>query len=177
MTTDPNLPPTPVDRAALLDLLGQHNYRVTTHDHDPVFTVAESQALCEAIPGGHTKNLFLKDKKGNIFLLTAEQNSDVNLKTLHKLLGGSSRFSFANADLMQQHLGVTPGSVTAFGVINDRDNAVTLALDKSLLAFDTINCHPLTNDATTSIHRDDLLDFAKACGHEPLIVDLAEEPQ
>ena len=99
----------------------------------------------------------------------------VNLKTLHKLLGGSSRFSFGKPEALENFLGVVPGAVTAFGVINDRENKVSLAFDKRLMRHDKINCHPLTNDATTTIARDDLIAFAKNCGHDPMIVDLTKE--
>ncbi len=124
---------------------------------------------------GHTKNLFLKDKKGNYFLLTAQEDTQVNLKTLHKLLGGSSRFSFGSADKMEEFLGVTPGAVTAFGIINDRAGDVTFAIDQRLLQHQKINCHPLVNTATTTISSQDLLSFAAASGHDPIIVDLSSE--
>ena len=173
MTTP--LPPAPVDETALLAFLEDQGMSVTTTRHPPLFTVEDSQKLRGKIEGGHTKNLFLKDKKDNYFLLTAEENSDVNLKTLHKLLGGSSRFSFGKPEMMQQLLGVTPGAVTAFGVINDRDGRLTFAIDQKLMGHNHINCHPLTNEATTTISRDDLVTFAELTGHKPLIVDLDQE--
>mgnify|MGYP000515966730 CR=1 FL=1 len=138
-----------------------------THRNDPI--------MRGALEGGHTKNLFLKDKKSNYFLLTAEEDSDVNLKTLHKLLGASGRFSFGKAEMMQDLLGVTPGAVTALGVINDREGRLTFAIDQRLLRHEKINCHPLTNEATTTLLCDDLLSFARACGHDPMIVDLASD--
>ncbi len=147
-----------------------------TIDHPPLFTVDDSQKLRGNIEGGHTKNLFLKDKKGNFFLLTAQEDTVVNLKTLHKLLGGASRFSFGNAERMEEFLGVTPGAVTAFGIINDRQGAVKFAIDQRLLDHEKINCHPMTNDATTTLLCSDLLSFARACGHDPQIVDLSIDP-
>ena len=136
-----------------------------TKTHAPVFTVAESAALRDEIPGGHTKNLFLKDKKDQYFLLTVEENATVDLKTVHQLVGGASKFSFGKPEKLQEFLGVVPGAVTAFGVINDVGNNVTIVLDADLIKNDIINCHPLSNDATTSIGRDDLIRFVEATGH------------
>ena len=169
------LPQGRLDREGLLSLLEDLNVKTTTLDHQPLFTVDDSRNVQENLDGGHTKNLFLKDKKGNYFLLTAEQDTQVNLKTLHKLLGGSSRFSFGKPEALLELLGVIPGSVTAFGVVNDRDNRVKFAIDSNLMKHDKINCHPLSNDATTTIDRDDLLEFARLTGHEAQIVDLSEE--
>ncbi|MEM9733137.1 MAG: YbaK/EbsC family protein [Pseudomonadota bacterium] len=166
------LPPAPMTRDSLLEWLGGCGFDAVTKDHEPVFTVDESQALRGTLAGGHTKNLFLKDKKGNYFLLTAQEDSEVNLKTLHKLLGASGRLSFGSAEKMEEYLGVTPGSVTAFGVLNDRAGAVRFAMDARLMAHDKLNCHPMTNAATTTIARDDLLTVVRASDHEPLIVDL-----
>lgn len=169
------LPQPPVDKTTLLTYLDQCGFSCSTHEHPPLFTVEDSQKLRGELEGGHTKNLFLKDKKGNFFLLTAQEDSAVNLKTLHKLLGGSSRFSFGNSEKMDELLGVTPGAVTAFGIINDRHSRVTFALDKTLLEHDKINCHPMVNTATTTLKCSDLLTFAANCGHEPMIVDLATQ--
>ncbi len=170
-----NLPPVPVNQTALLAYLDGSGFKTKTVTHPPLFTVGESQELRGELEGGHTKNLFLKDKKGRYFLLTAQEDSTVNLKTLHKLLGGSGRFSFGNADMMLELLGVTPGAVTALGIINDRENKLTFAMDKRLIEHDKINCHPLTNEATTTLLTRDLLEFALACNHEPMIVDLNGE--
>ncbi len=169
------LPNAPVGREALLAYLDTCGFQTETKDHAPLFTVEDSQNLRGEIDGGHTKNLFLKDKKRNYFLLTAEEGSVVNLKTLHKLLGGSSKFSFGKPEALEEFLGVIPGAVTALGVINDRENRVIFAIDQRLMRHDKINCHPLTNDATTTIGRDDLIAFAKNCDHDPLIVDLDQE--
>lgn len=169
------LPQTPVGKNALLSYLKQCSFDCSTHEHPPLFTVEDSQNLRGELEGGHTKNLFLKDKKGNFFLLTAQEDSTVNLKTLHKLLGGSSRFSFGNSEKMEEFLGVTPGAVTAFGIINDRQGRVAFALDKTLLEHDKVNCHPMVNTATTTLKCADLLTFAANCGHEPMIVDLTTE--
>ena len=169
------LPSRPVDRVTLLTFLDQLGYTTKTTEHAPLFTVEDSQNLRGEIEGGHTKNLFLKDKKGNYFLLTAEEDTQVNLKTLHKLIGGSSRFSFGKPEMLLELLGVTPGAVTAFGIINDAAGHLKFAIDERLLRHDRINCHPLTNDATTTIARDDLLAFARLTGHDPHIVDLSQD--
>ncbi len=142
-----------------------------TVDHAPMHTVAESRHLRGVIPGVHTKNLFLIDKAGGLWLVTAEEATQVDLKALAKRLG-VGRFSFGRAELMQEVLGITPGAVTPFAVLNDAAGRVRLVLDETLLAHETINAHPLDNSATTSIARDDLLAFLRACGHEPLILPL-----
>ncbi|MEF2072466.1 prolyl-tRNA synthetase associated domain-containing protein [Consotaella aegiceratis] len=159
-------------RDDLFAFLADLGIETTTVDHPPVFTVAESETLHRDIEGGHTKNLFLKDKKGRIFLVVAEQSREVDLKGLHRRIGAKGRLSFADADAMRALLGVEPGSVTAFGAVNDTEGAVTVVLDQGLLVHDMVNCHPLTNGATTTIRRDDLLAFFAATGHEPLIVPL-----
>lgn len=170
-----DLPALPVTRQTLLSFLEQAGFETSTQDHPALFTVDDSQKLRGDLEGGHTKNLFLKDKKGNYFLLTAQEDSTVNLKTLHKLLGGSSRFSFGSAEMMQELLGVTPGAVTAFGIINDREGKVRFAIDQRLMQHEKLNCHPLTNEATTTLLREDLLTFARLCNHEPMVVDLDQE--
>jgi Ala-tRNA(Pro) deacylase len=141
-----------------------------TLQHEPVFTVAESVALRDAIAGGHTKNLFLKDKKDQYFLLTVEENAVVDLKTVHQIVGGASKFSFGKPEKLQEYLGVIPGAVTAFGVINDIGQNVTIVLDADLMKNEIINCHPLSNDATTSIGRDDLIRFVEATGHTATVL-------
>lgn len=146
-----------------------------TVNHPPLFTVEDSKALRGQIAGGHTKNLFVKDKKGVLFLLVADEDAHINMKTMHKRLG-CARLSFGKPELLMEKLGVPPGSVTAFSIINDKNQDVRIIFDQELMKKDPINCHPLTNDATTSIARDDLLKFVRACGHEPVIMPLAEEP-
>ena len=155
---------------ALLDELG---ITVTTVRHPPLYTVADSQKLRGQIAGGHTKNLFLKDKKDNYFLLTVGEEADVDLKQIHHAIGASSRVSFGKPEMLMEFLGVVPGAVTAFGIMNDRENRVRLFLDAELMEHDVINCHPLTNEATTAIGRDDLIRFIEATGHEATILKLA----
>ncbi len=163
---------TPATRSGLMLRLTGLNIATTTVDHDAVFTVAESDAVSRGIPGGHTKNLFLKDAKGALFLVIAEAHTTVDLKGLHKVLG-CARLSFGKADLLMDVLGIPPGSVTAFSLINDPEQRVSVILDQALMAHTMINCHPLTNTATTSIARDDLLRFIRAMGHAPRIATLS----
>ncbi|TWD53346.1 Ala-tRNA(Pro) hydrolase [Agrobacterium vitis] len=162
-------PKTPEDLYQYLDSLGIAH---TTKSHPPVFTVAESTSLRDEIPGGHTKNLFVKDKKDQFFLLTVEEHASVDLKTVHTIIGAASKVSFGKPEKLMEYLGVVPGSVTAFGAINDVGHNVTFVLDETLMEEDIINCHPLSNDATTSIGRNDLLRFLEATGHKPLVVPL-----
>jgi Ala-tRNA(Pro) deacylase len=157
---------TPAELFAALDRLGIAHPTVS---HPPLFTVEQSQSLRGTIPGGHTKNLFLKDKKGAVFLVTAPEDAPIELKALHRRLGASGRFSFGSAELMLEVLGVMPGAVTPFGAINDTAHRVTVVLDQALMAHAVINAHPLVNTMTTSIARDDLLKFLGATGHEPRI--------
>ncbi len=168
MMTEP--PKTRDELFAVLDALGIAH---VTKDHPPVFTVAESQSLRDAIPGGHTKNLFLKDKKGQFFLVTVEEDAQIDLKSIHGRIGARGRVSFGKPEPLLELLGVTPGSVTVFGVINDGEGRVQVVLDEALMKHDIINGHPLRNDATTSIGRDDLLRFLESTGHTPLIVPLS----
>ena len=158
------MPASEEDLFAYFDSLGITH---ATHRHRPVFTVEESRDLKASMPGGHTKNLFLKDKKGRLFLLSALGDAVIDLNAVSKLTG-SGRFSFGNADLLLQHLGVTPGSVTLFGLINDAEQHVTVVLDEGLFAHDPVNFHPLRNDATTAISPADMLKFVRATGHEPI---------
>jgi Ala-tRNA(Pro) deacylase len=166
-----HLPKTAQDLFALLDRL---SIKHTTTEHEPVFTVSESESLRDRIPGGHTKNLFVKDKKDRYFVLTVEENAAVDLKTVHKVIDASSRVSFGKPEKMLEYLGVIPGSVTVFGAINDTDNKVTFVLDSELMKHELINGHPLSNDATTTIARDDLIRFLDATGHTPLVLKVTE---
>jgi len=166
----------PENLASFLSGLG---IRTTTVVHPPLHTVEESRALRGEIPGAHTKNLFLKDKKDAIFLVVALEDAAIDLKHLHGRIGASGRLSFGKPALLRERLGVVPGSVTPFGLLNDRPPSVTVILDKALMEHAVINCHPLVNTATTTIARDDLLAFIRATGHEPRIVAVsaAERPE
>jgi Ala-tRNA(Pro) deacylase len=142
----------------------------TTH-HPPVFTVEEAQAHTHHLPGGHCKNLFLKDKKDRLWLVTCLDEQRVDLNRLSKLLG-AARFSFGRAELLREVLGVTPGAVTPLAIVNDDGQRVTHVLDAKLVAHALVNCHPLENDATCTLRSEDLLRFIRSTGHEPVILDL-----
>ena len=163
----------PKSRQELFECLDALGIAHTTVEHAPVFTVAESQSLRDQIPGGHTKNLFLKDKKGACFLVTLEENAEVDLKGIHTLIGASGRVSFGKPEALMEKLGVTPGSVTILSAINDPAHEVTIVIDAPLMEHDIINAHPLSNDATTSIGRDDLLRFLDHTGHVPMILKVS----
>lgn len=158
-------------RKGLFQYLEGLGIETETIEHQPVFTVAESAVVDRALPGGHTKNLFLKSAKGQLFLVVAHVDTNIDLKGLPARIG-AARLSFGKPDLLLDVLGVSPGSVTAFALVNDRDIRVQVVLDSDLMQFDTINCHPLENNATTNIASGDLLRFIRATGHEPIIVDL-----
>jgi Ala-tRNA(Pro) deacylase len=160
------MPYSPAELFAYLDNLGIAHATVT---HPPVFTVEEGRDLRGTIPGGHTKNLFLRDKKGVPFLVVAGEAAAIELRALHRVLGATGRFSFGSAELMHELLGVTPGSVTPFAVINDTAHRVTVVLDKALMTHAVLNFHPLVNTGTTTISRDGLLKFLAATGHPPRI--------
>lgn len=160
----------PVTRAELEAFLGAIGVAFRSHEHPAVFRVEEGLDIKAGMPGAHTKNLFLKDKKGQLWLISARQDTIIDLKRLHRHIG-SDRLSFGNAELMFQTLGVTPGSVTAFGLINDRDHRVRFVLDKALDDADVVNFHPLTNTATTAVSREGLRAFLAAIGVEPMVID------
>ncbi|WP_265516232.1 prolyl-tRNA synthetase associated domain-containing protein [Nitratireductor luteus] len=157
----------------LFTFLRELGIDTATREHPPLFTVDESQSLRGSIPGAHTKNLFLKDKKGRYFLVTVEERAVVDLKTIHHTIGASGRVSFGKEDALMELLGVTPGSVTLFGLVNDLDRKVTFVLDEPLTEEQIINGHPLHNAATTSIGKDDLFRFLEATGHEPLVLKVS----
>lgn len=166
----------PASRDDLMAFFKDLDIETTTIDHEPVFTVAESGDLHDRIPGGHTKNLFVKDKKGRLFLIVALHDAEIDLKKVHQVIGAQGRVSFGNADLLMEVLGVEPGSVTPFTLINDRDEQrVTPVFDAAMMQHNVLNYHPLQNDATTSISADDLMKFARACGHDPQILAVSEE--
>lgn len=159
-------------RADLLSFLDAHGVDHATLDHPPVFRVEEGLEIKAALPGGHTKNLFLKDARGQLWLISALGETAIDLKRLHTVIG-SARLSFGNPELMVQTLGVTPGSVTAFGLINDTDRRVRFVLDAALAKADPVNFHPLSNDATTAVSQAGFRRFLAALGVTPMIVDFA----
>jgi Ala-tRNA(Pro) deacylase len=141
-----------------------------------VFRVGEGEAVKASLPGGHTKNLFLKDAKGQLWLVSALQDTRIDLKALPRAIG-AAKLSFGSAELMGETLGVTPGSVTAFGLINDSGRRVRFVLDAGLALADPVNFHPLVNTATTALSQGDFRRFLAALGVEPLIVDFARLAQ
>jgi len=157
------------DLMAFLDRLG---IKTETVEHPALFTVADSQKLRGEIAGGHTKNLFLKDKKGALFLVVAEEDAAIDMKGLYRVIG-SARLSFGKPDLLAEVFGVLPGSVTPFAAINDEAGRVTVILDEGLMRHERLNFHPLENTATTSIAATDLIVFLSATGHEPQIIAVA----
>lgn len=165
-------PATREELFARFDALG---IAVQTVDHPPLFTVEESRKLRGEIAGAHSKNLFLKCKKGTLWLVVALEDADINLKQFHKRIG-SGRLSFGRAELLMDILGVEPGSVTPFALINDTSQQVRVVLDKALMAHDTLNFHPLENTATSSISPEGLLKFIRACGHDPAIIEITGDP-
>ena len=165
------LPPPNEREAALYERLAALGIAWKTYAHAPVFTVEEAAALYDGQPGGHTKNLFLKDKKDGLWLVTLRDDLRVDLNALAKTLG-SPRFSFGSAELLVATLGIEPGSVTPFAVMNDAACKVRLVLDAGMLALEPLNFHPLRNDRTTAVTAEDLLKLVRATGHEPLIVEI-----
>lgn len=157
-------------RDDLLRFLAEIGVDTRTHNHPAVFTVDEGEAIKAAITGAHTKNLFLKDSRDQLWLISAEGHAAIDLKRLHTVIG-SGRLSFGRAGLMAETLGVTPGSVTAFGLINDVDRRVRFVLDRGLAHADFVNFHPLTNEATTTVSGEGFRTFLSALGVTPLVVD------
>jgi len=157
-------------REDLLRFLAQLGVEATTCDHPPVFTVDEGEGIKASLPGAHTKNLFLRDTCGQLWLVSAEGHAAIDLKRLHRGIG-SGRLSFGKPEAMLQALGVTPGSVTAFALINDDDHRVRFVLDRTLAEAAFVNFHPLTNTATTTVSGEGFRQFLKALGVTPLVVD------
>lgn len=159
------------DRDRLFARLAELGIVSTTVEHEPVFSVEESEGLRTVLPGAHTKNLFLVDKDRNAVLVVAKDDSRVDLKALAKRLE-SGRLSFGRPELLHEMLGVVPGSVTPFALINDTGVRLRVVVDAALLQHEEVNCHPLQNTATTRLRLADLLRFIEACGHAPLIAPL-----
>ena len=162
----------PLGRAELEAFLAAHDIPFVTHEHPPVFRVEDGPELKAKIPGGHSKNLFLKDQKGQLWLISALGDTRIDLKAAPAWIG-SARLSFGSEDRLWDALGVRPGSVTALGLVNDPDHAVRFVLDAALMAHDSVNFHPLTNDATTNLSRDAFLKFLQVLGREAVMVDFA----
>jgi len=156
--------------AALLEYFDELGLETTTVDHEPVFTVEQARRLRGALPGCHTKSLFLRNKKGGMWLVTTEADRQIDLKQLGISLD-AGRLGFASPERLMRHLGVIPGAVTPFAVINDATGDVRVALDREMLDQEPLNFHPLDNARTTAIGKAGLLRFLAATGHEPLILE------
>jgi Ala-tRNA(Pro) deacylase len=162
----------PTSAEQLLARLGELGIASQTIDHDAVFTVEEAKALRGELPGGHIKNLFLRNKKEEMWLVVVEEDKRVDLKALGELLG-AGKLSFGSPDRLMTYLGVLPGAVTPFSIINDKQRKVTVVLDQDLLEKNPVNCHPLVNTKTTAVAPQDLLRFLDAEGHKPQMIRLA----
>jgi Ala-tRNA(Pro) deacylase len=157
-------------RADLMAFLDAHGVAHSTLDHPAVFRVDEGHEIKAALPGAHTKNLFLKDAKGQLWLISAEGHAAIDLKSLPPVIG-AARLSFGSAERLHDALGVTPGSVTALALINDPDRKVRFVLDRALAEAEVVNFHPLVNTATTALSREGFRKFLAALEVEPLVVD------
>lgn len=155
----------------LFTILDSLNIKHTNYIHEPLYTC--EQAASVKLPGAQCKNLFLKDSKKRLYLVVACAATAINLKQLSKKLA-APELRFANADLLMQHLGLLPGSVTPFGLINDKDHAIAVILDKNLFDHDLCGFHPLSNDAMTVIDPKDLIPFIKHCGNSYQIINFEE---
>ncbi len=155
----------------LLEFLVSLGIRTKTYQRAPVFTVEESKRLRGDLPGGHCKSLFLRDKKRQLFLVVALEHRKIDLKSLRRSLGAHKNLSFGSPELMMEALGVAPGAVTPFAVINDTERRVQVVLDRAMLDVDLLNYHPLENDRTTAIAPGDLLRFLEASDHAPRLLE------
>lgn len=155
---------------ALLDYLDELGIDAQTAEHPPVFTVDEAKALRGDLPGAHTKNLFVRDKKGRMWLVVALESRPVELRATAERLG-HKRFSFGSPRRLMEYLGVSPGSVTPFALVNDRSGSVRVALDEGLREVEPWNFHPLVNSMTTTVGAADMLRFLEAIDHGPVWLD------
>lgn len=161
----------PTSPAALLAVLGNLKIAYKLHNHPPIFTVAEGLHLKESIPGLHCRNLFLRDKKEIMYLVVVANDTKVDLKNLEKLLG-SARLSFGSPERLWTYLGIYPGAVCPFAVVNDKNREVGLVLDAAMMRAETVCYHPLDNAQTIALTPADLLKFFAHTGHSPKILDL-----
>ena len=163
--------PEPLTPEQLLQRLKDLGIETTTHEHPPLLTVEDSKRLRGDLAGGHCKNLFFKDRKDQYWLVVTSEDRKVDIKALEKVLG-SARLTFASPERLWQVLGVKPGSVTPFALINDRKVQVKVVLDQAMMGMSLLNYHPLVNTRTTAIRPADLLRFIEACGHRPRTLNL-----
>lgn len=161
-------------REEVFKILNNLDIDFENFDHRPVFTVEEGADIKANIKGGHSKNLFLKDKDGEFFLICALGETQIKLNQVHKSLQ-SARLSFGSEEYLWEKLGVRPGSVTLFALINNRPPSLKLIIDKAIFENEIINFHPLLNNATTSIKTKNIGKFVKYWGGEALIADFSSE--
>jgi Ala-tRNA(Pro) deacylase len=160
-----------VTSEGLLARLAGLGIAVRTVEHQPVFTVEEARRHRGDLPGTHTKSLFLRDKKGTMWMVVCREDRALDLKDLAARLG-AKHLSFGSPERLLRHLGVIPGAVSPFAVVNDTERLVQVVLDREVLRQDPVNLHPLDNARTTAIAAADLVRFLEAEGHPPEVVDL-----
>jgi Ala-tRNA(Pro) deacylase len=165
----------PASPESLVAFLADLGIETATVEHPPLHTVEDSRALRGDIPGGHTKNLFVKDKKDRLFLLVLGEETAIDLKRVHEKIGAQGRVSFGSAQLLEEIWGVKPGAVTPFGAINDGAGKVRVVLDETMMRHERLNFHPLVNTRTTGLASADLVKFLRATGHEPMVVALGQD--
>ncbi len=161
----------PLKPDELLETLEKQGIDFRLHRHEPIFTVAEGEHLKESIPGTHCRNLFVRDKKQNMFLVVAANETRIDMKKLQKVLD-CGRLSFGSADRLWENLGITPGSVCPFCIANDTDKNVRIILDHDMMQSEIVNYHPMDNAMTIGITPADLIRYIRETGHEPEVVDL-----
>lgn len=161
---------TKLGEADLYALFERHGIRWTHQTHPPLHTVEESKQLRGDLPGAHVKNMFLKDKKAQLWLVTCFEFRKIRIRDLEKQIG-APKASFGKPETLWDALGIRPGAVSPFGLINDPDHQVRVVLDQQMLEADPINAHPLHNEATTALSRTDFRRFFEITGHEPVVVD------
>lgn len=154
----------------LYALFDEHGIAYTHNTHPPLHTVEESKELRGDLPGAHVKNMFLKDKKNQLWLVTCLEHRKIRIRDLEKQVG-ATKASFGKPELLWEALGIRPGAVSPFGLINDPDHQVNVVLDQQMLDIDPINAHPLHNEATTTVGNADFRKFFDITGHQPMIVD------
>lgn len=154
----------------LWDLFMQQLWAFESVEHDPVWTIEEALAAVPHLGGIKTKNVFVRDGKGQRHILViVPHDRRVDMAELGRQLP-ASRLSMASPDRLQRHLGVTPGAVSIFAVINDQDKAVELVIDEAVWQAARIQGHPLRNTATMAVPHATLEAFLAHTGHEPRIM-------
>ena len=162
-------PPLPTSPQDVFKIFQQLDIAYELYRHAPVFTVEESGKIDREIPGTHCRNLFLRDKKKKNFLVVLANETEIDLKSAQELIG-CGRLSFGSAERLWAHLGIRPGSVCPFTVINDKDHQVQVILDEYMMAQELVCYHPMDNAMTVSLSPRDLLKFFAHTGHKPIVL-------